>query len=112
MAGDPAEEVVVASVGDGDGVVPGRVGGLRGGGVASPVLRVGHLHHVVELRVVLEDWETKQNNNNNNNNLNLAQEIPHHQQIFIHEYELSSSKNPWLFVWLFRAQKQAQSKHT
>lgn len=57
MARDAAEVVVVASSGDGDRVIPGRVGSLRGRGVARLVLRVRHLHHVVELGIVLEHWE-------------------------------------------------------
>lgn len=46
---------MVAVIGNGDRVVARRVGGDRGGGVARPILWVGDLHHIVELRVILEN---------------------------------------------------------
>ena len=54
MTGDTTQEEVVSVSGDGDGIVASGVGGDWGGGVARSVLGMGHLHHVVKLRIVLE----------------------------------------------------------
>lgn len=54
VAGDTAEEEVVAAGCDGDGVVAGSVSGLGGGGVAGFVVSMRHVHHIMELCIVFE----------------------------------------------------------
>lgn len=55
MAGDTTYEEVVAVSGDGDGVVACGVSRDWRRRIAVLVLRVDHLHHIVELRVVLKN---------------------------------------------------------
>lgn len=55
MTRDTTEEEVVAAVGEGDGVVAGRVGRLGRRSVAGPELGMRHVHHIVELGIVLKN---------------------------------------------------------
>lgn len=88
VAGDTTYEEVVAVSGDGDGVVACGVSRDWRRRIAVLVLRVDHLHHIVELRVVLKNCAVR---------IRISQLI-HHYAKKDDTFCLSQKQNK-LFFW-------------